>query len=126
MPNFTFNPSVSLTTSDGVSLTKSQTGLGSNAKLLLDDDFPGSATSVDLAPLIASIGNPLWAILIADGDGALLKFDGLAAFTAKAYKWVQFELTPNSPGPSGVLDLELSTNGTSTQRIRFLAVGDPD
>lgn len=126
MANFTFNPSVSLTTSDGVSLTKSQTGLGANAKLLLDDDFPGSATSVDLAPLIASIGNPLWAILICGGDGALLKLDGLASFTTKAYKWVQLELTPNSPGPSGVLDLELSTNGTSTQRIRFLAVGDPD
>ena len=126
MPNFTFNPSVSLTTSDGVALTKSQTGLGANAKLLLDDSFPGSATSVDLAPLIASITNPLWAIMIAAGDGVVMKFDGLASFTAKAYKWVQFELTPNSPGPSGVLDLELETNGTSAQRIRFLAVGDPD
>lgn len=126
MANFTFNPSVSLTTSDGVSLTKSQTGLGANSKLLLDDTFPGSSTSVDLAPLIASIANPLWAIMIAAGDGALLKFDGLASFTTKAFKWVQFELTPNSPGPSGVLDLELSTNGTSAQRIRFLAVGDPD
>lgn len=126
MANFTFNPSVSLTTSDGISLTKSQTGIAANAKLLLDDEFAGSATSVDFAPMIASITNPLWALLRCSGAGANLKFDGAASFTSKAYQWLQFELTPNTPGPSGVLDLELSTNGSVTQRIRFLAVGDPD
>lgn len=126
MANFTFNPSVSISTSDGISLAKSQTGVGANAKLLLDDTFAGSGTSVDLAPMIASIGNPLWGVLICGGDGVTLKFDGAASFTAKAYKWAQFELTPNSPGPSGVLDLELSTNGSSAQRVRFMAVGDPD
>ncbi len=125
MATFTYNPTASISTSDGISVGKSQTGLGANAKVLVDDVFAAS-TAVDFAPLIASIANPIWAIMLAAGDGAKLKFDGLAAFTAKAYKMFQLELTPNSPGPSGVLDLEIETNTGSSQRIRFMTVGDPD
>jgi len=124
MANFTFNPNIAISTSDGISAALAQTGVGANAKALLDDVFAGSV-SIDFAPLIASITNPLWAVLLCGGDGAKLKFDGVATFTAKAYRQLGFELTPNTPGPSGVLDLEIETNGSS-QRIRFLAVGDPD
>jgi hypothetical protein len=125
MATFTYNPTASLSTSDGISIAKTQTGLGANAKVLVDDIFAGT-TAVDFAPMIASIANPIHALLLCAGDGAKLKFDGLASFTAKAYTRFIFELTPNSPGPSGVLDLEIETNGASTQRVRFLAVGDPD
>jgi len=125
MANFTFNANVGISTSDGIQLALASTGNGANAKQLLDDVFAGSV-SIDFAPLIASITNPLWFILLCSGDGAKLKFDGVATFTAKAYKSLIAGITPNSPGPSGVLDLEVETNGASAQRVRFLAVGDPD
>lgn len=125
MANFTYNPTASLSTSDGVSVGKSQTGIGANAKVLIDDVIALS-TTLDLAPMLAEMANPIWAIMLAAGDGAKLKFDGAASFTAKAYKMMQLELTPNSPGPSGLFDLEIETNSVAAQRIRFLAVGDPD
>ena len=125
MANFTYNPTASLSTSDGITVGKSQTGLGANAKVLFDDVIALS-TTLDLAPLLVEMANPIWAIMVASGDGAKLKFDGLASFTSKAYKMFQLELTPNSPGPSGLLDLEIETNSVASQRIRFMAVGDPD
>lgn len=127
MANFTFNANAGLTTSDGVSLARIATGVGANAKALLDDTFgAGGPVSIDFAPLIVSIANPLWFMFNAGGDGAKLKFDGVATFTAKAYKMLLAAITPNTPGPSGVLDLEVETNGAIGQRIQFLCVGDPD
>jgi hypothetical protein len=55
-----------------------------------------------------------------DGEGAQLKFDGVATFTAKAYKTVLIEA---ASAPAGVLDLEISVLGAS-QRVRFLGMGD--
>ena len=123
MATFTFNIDAGISTSDGITISKTVTGAAANAKALLDDTFAG-ATSVDLAPLIVSITEPKAAIMLADGDGALLKFDGAAAFTAKAYTVLLLELSPDAV-TSGVLDLELETSGTSSQRVRFLCVGDP-
>ncbi len=125
MANFTYAPTASLSTSDGISVGKSQTGLGANAKVLFDD-VVALSTTLDLAPLLLQMANPIWAIMLASGDGAKLKFDGAATFTVKAFKMMLLELTPNSPGPSGLLDLEIETNSVAVQRIRFMAVGDPD
>jgi len=123
MGTFTSSGTMGLSTSDGISLSRVVNGDAMNAKALLDDNF-GAPVSVDLAPLCASIADPKWALLVCDGEGAQMKFDGAVAFTVKAVKGAMFQFTPNSPGPSGVLDLELQTNGTSTQRIRFLCTGD--
>lgn len=123
MATFTFNGSLSLSTSDGITLAASETGVGANGKQLLDDIFPAS-TTIDFAPLVSSIANPLWFGLLCAGDGGTLNFDGIGA-TAKAYKTFAAKITPNTPGPSGVLDVELVTQG-ATQRVRFLCVGDPD
>ena|SRR3990170_1449838 len=123
MGTFSTSTTMGLSTSDGISLSKIVNGDAMNAKALLDDNF-GAPVSVDLAPICASVADPKWALLICDGDGAQLKFDGAAAFTIKAYKTMMLQLTPNSPGPSGVLDLELQTNGASSQRIRFICTGD--
>lgn len=123
MANFTFNGTLGLSTSDGFTLSRALSGLPANAKALLDDTFGPGPLSVDLAPLIASIADPQWALLLCFGDGARLKFDG-GAFTTKAFKAVELQLTPNTPGPSGVLDLEIEAAGAS-QRIQFLAIGDP-
>lgn len=123
MATFTFNGSISLSTDDGIALSASETGVGANGKQLLDDTF-GAASTIDFAPLIASITNPLWFNLLLDGDGGTLNFDGNGAST-KAYKSFAAKLIANSPGPSGILDIEVVTQG-STQRVRFLCVGDPD
>jgi hypothetical protein len=119
MANFTFNATAGLSTSDGISLSRALTGLNANAKALLDDTFGPGPLAVDLAPLIASIADPLWALMLAEGDGARLKFDG-GAFSIKSYKTMLVQMAST---PSGVLDLELEALGVS-QRIRFLAIGD--
>lgn len=120
MGNFTGNMTAGLSTSDGISLSKTLNGVAMNAKAMLDDNFAGAAI-IDLAPLMASIADPKMALMICDGEGATLKFDGVAAFTNKAYKTVLLEMFST---PSGVLDLEITMNGTSTQRVRFLCMGD--
>lgn len=124
MANFTFTATTSISTSDGITLDKTVTNQGANGKQLLDDTFVAS-TIIDFAPLIISIADPSWALLICDGDGATLKFDGALSFTSKAYRVVELGVVDNTTGPSGVLDLEITTQGAE-QRIRFLAVGDPD
>lgn len=123
MANFTYNITLGLSTSDGFSLSRALTGLPANAKALLDDTFGPGPVSVDLAPLVASIADPQAALLLCGGDGARLKLDG-GVFSTKAYKAAQFQLTPNTPGPSGVFDLEIEATGAS-QRIQFLGIGDP-
>lgn len=124
MANFTFNATASMSTSDGISLSKTVTTVGANGKQLLDDKFP-SSTTIDFAPLVASIANPRWALLICDGNGATLEFDSSASPTAKAYRVALLEIVENTIGPTGVLDLAITTQG-SEQRVRFLCIGDPD
>lgn len=121
MANFTFNGSLGITTDDGIALASTVTGVSGNAKQLLDDEFD-PATSVDLAPLVASMADPTWFILLLDGDGAQLNFDGIG-LTTKAYKSFVAQLSPNTPGPSGVFDLLVLTQGAK-QRVEFLAVGN--
>jgi hypothetical protein len=120
MANFTLNATAGLSTSDGISISRVLTGVNANAKALLDDTFGPGPISVDFAPLVASILTPDWALLLCDGDGAKLKFDGAAAFTTKNYKTAMFQLAVT---PGGVLDLEIEAAGPA-QRIRFLCVGD--
>ena len=121
MANFTFNASLSLATDDGITIDKTITGVSACAKQLLDDEFDPS-TAVDFAPLIASITDPTWFILLLDGDGALLNFDGIG-LTSKAFKTFLAGLSANTPGPSGVLDLAIETQGAK-QRVEFLAIGN--
>ncbi len=123
MANFTFNATASISTSDGITLDSTVTNQGANGKQFLDDTFVAS-TSIDFAPLVASITDPLWALLVCDGDGATLNLDGVGA-TSKAYRVAEFGIVENAVGPSGVLDLAIVTQGAE-QRIRFLCVGDPD
>jgi hypothetical protein len=118
MANFTGNMTAGLSTSDGISLSKVVNGIALNAKAMLDDVFSAPAT-VDLAPLMASIADPKYALLICDGEGANIDLDGLGA-SAKAYTTVLFEI-PSAP--AGVFDMELTVLGTS-QRIQFLGMGD--
>lgn len=120
MANFTFNSNLAISTDDGISLARAKTGVASSAKQLLDDEFAGS-TTIDFAPLVASITDPLAFILKLSGDGATLNFDGIG-LTTKAFKVFQAGITANVPGPSGVLDLEIVTQGAQ-QRVQFLAVG---
>jgi hypothetical protein len=120
MANFTLNATAGVSTSDGISLSRVVTGKNANAKALLDDTFGPGPVSVDFAPIVASILTPEWSLLIADGDGARLKFDGAAAFTIKSYKTLMLELAVT---PGGVLDLEIEAVGPA-QRIRFFAAGD--
>lgn len=118
MANFTGNMTAGLSTSDGITLSQVLNGQALNAKALLDDTFSSPAL-VDLAPLMASIADPKFALLLCDGDGVNVNFDGLGAST-KAYKTMLAYLA-SSPG--GALDWELTVLGTS-QRIRFLGMGD--
>jgi len=118
MANFTGNMTAGLSTSDGISLSKTVNGAALNAKAMLDDTFSSPAL-VDLAPLMASIADPKYALLLCDGEGANLNFDGLGA-TAKAYTTMLMEIPA---APAGVFDMELTVLGTS-QRVRFLGMGD--
>ena len=117
MANFTLNATAGLSTSDGISISRVLTGQNENAKALLDDTFGPGPVSVDFAPIVASILAPDWALLLCDGDGAKLKFDGVAPFT---YKTMMLQMAVS---PAGVLDLEIEAAGPA-QRIRFLCVGD--
>ncbi len=123
MANFTFNATASLSTSDGITLDSTVTNQGANGKQLLDDTFVAS-TTIDFAPLVATITDPLWALLVCGGDGVTLNFDGLGA-SSKAYRTALLGIVDNSVGPTGVLDLTVITQGAE-QRVRFLCVGDPD
>jgi len=118
MANFTGNMTAGLSTSDGITLSKVVNGTAFNAKAMLDDIFSAPAL-VDLQPLMASISDPKYALMVCDGDGANLTFDG-GAPTVKAFKTALFEL---ASAPAGGFDLELTVLGTS-QRIRFLCMGD--
>jgi len=120
MANFTVNATAGVSTSDGISLSRVVTGKNANAKALLDDTFGPGPVAVDFAPIVASIAAPEWVLMIAGGDGATLKFDGAAAFTAKNYKTVMLEMNVT---PGGVFDLEIEAQGPA-QRIRFFASGD--
>jgi hypothetical protein len=118
MANFTGNMTAGLSTSDGINLSKTLNGQAMNAKALLDDTFSAPAL-VDLAPIVASVTDPKMGLMICDGDGANIDFDGLGA-SSKAYKTLLIEI---ASAPAGVLDLELTPLGTA-QRIRFLCMGD--
>jgi hypothetical protein len=118
MANFTGNMTAGLSTSDGISLSKVVNGIALNAKGMLDDTFSAPAV-VDLAPFMASISDPKYALLLCEGEGANLNFDALGA-TAKAYTVALLEI---QSAPAGVFDLEITVLGTS-QRIRFLGLGD--
>lgn len=120
MANFTVNATAGLSTSDGISISRVLTGVNANAKALLDDTFGPGPVTVDFTPIVAAIAAPDWALLLCDGDGAKLKFDGGATFTAKAYKTAMLQIGAT---PTGVLDLEIETVGAA-QRIRFLCTGD--
>jgi hypothetical protein len=120
MATFTGSMTAGLSTSDGITLSKVLNGQALNAKALLDDAFGPGPISVDLAPLMASIADPKFGLMMCDGEGAQLKFDGVATFTVKAYKTLLFECATT---PSGALDLELQAIGAS-QRVRFLGMGD--
>ena len=123
MANFTFNATASLSTSDGITLDSTVTNQGANGKQLLDDTFTAT-TAIDFAPLVATITDPLWALLVCSGDGATLEFDSSASVSAKAYRTVLLGIVDNAVGPTGVLDLAIITQGAE-QRVRFLCVGDP-
>jgi hypothetical protein len=122
---FVINTTTTAQSSDGVLLSKQISNLSLNAKVVLDDVFGPGPVTVDLAPYLASIANPRGCYVLLSGDGAKLKFDGAAAFTAKAYKQVFLEITDGiTPGPPGVLDLELELLGQA-QRLQVFAWGDP-
>ncbi len=104
-----------------VRLSKVLSALTAGAKVLVDEQLTGPATLFDLAPHVASIAAPKLGLLVCDGDGARLKFDGAAAFTAKAFKVFLFELAAT---PSGVFDLELEIQGATQQRVQFFVIGD--
>ncbi len=119
MSNFTGSLQAGLSTSDGISLSKTLNGIALNAKVLLDDEFGPGPVIVDMAPLIASIAAPKAFLLLCEGDGALVDIDSAGAST-KAFKTLLGEF---SPTPTGVGDIEITANGAS-QRIRFLCMGD--
>lgn len=123
MANFQVSTTVTVTPTDGPSLSKSLSSLGMNAKDVHDDVHP--AGSLDLAPMASSIANPRGMMILAEGDGVKLKFDGAAAFTTKAFKTVYLEVTNDPPGPAGLIDLEVDCVGAA-QRIRVIVFGDPD
>lgn len=118
---FNMNTACSAQSTDGVLVNKSITNLAVNAKVLLDDTF--AAGVIDLAPYLASITNPRGCYIVAEGDGYLIDFDGLGP-SVKAQKQTFMEITDNTPGPSGLLDIALTAQGAA-QRIRVFAWGDP-
>jgi hypothetical protein len=113
----------SLTTNETVPVAVSKiiSALGLSAKVLVDESLGPAPATFDLAPHVASIAAPKLALLVCDGDGAKIKLDGAAAFSAKAYKVVLLELAAT---PSGVLDLELDLQGVAAQRVQFFVLGD--
>lgn len=125
MANFQLTANVTVTTTDGISMSKTLSALGLNAKDFHDDVYGPGPIAVDLAPHHSSIARPRVVFAVADGDGFTMKFDGVASFTAKAYKQAFLEVQDNPPGPAGVFDLELEMQGAA-QRLRCLAAGDPD
>ena len=118
---FSMNTSCQAQSTDGVLVNKSITNLSVNAKVLLDDVF--AAGLINLAPYLASIVNPRGCYIVAEGDGYLINFDGLGT-SVKAQKQSFLEITDNTPGPAGLLDIELTAQGAA-QRIRVFAWGDP-
>lgn len=119
-PSFTANMSAGLSPSDGPSISKSVTGAALNAKALLDDVF--GAVVINLAPYFASIADPKYVIILADGEGFFVNFDSKGD-SEKVYKTILLEVGPNTPGPSGVLDIKITTQGAD-QRVRVMALGD--
>jgi hypothetical protein len=123
-PVFTYNASSNLKTSDNVELTRAMTTQPGNAKLLLDTTLSAGAASLDLAPLLSQIADPQWLEILLDGDGAQLKFDGVATFTVKAVKDLAMRFTANTPGPSGPIALEIHVAAlVAAQRLRVFCVG---
>lgn len=120
--SFTYNLVEQLSTNDGINLSRTVSSAPAAAKVLIDDSFTNPDV-IDVTTAIASIADPKAVIVLADGDGVKLKFDGAASFTAKAYKSLALQITPNTPGPTGVLDLTLEAQGAA-QRVRVLVVGD--
>jgi hypothetical protein len=119
-PSFTANMSAGLSPSDGPTISKSVTGAALNAKELLDDVF--GAVVLDLAPYFASIADPRYVIILADGEGFFVNFDGKGD-SDKVYKTVLLEVGPNTPGPAGVLKIKITMQGAD-QRIRVMTLGD--
>src|SRR3972149_3555135 len=121
MPSFQYSLKAELFTNESPSakLDKSISLAAGSAKEIHDDIH--AAGSVDLAPLMASIDDPAALLIRCDGDGVKLKFAGVATFTAKAYKTVLLEVSPNAIA-TGVLDVELEAVGVG-QRIRAFAIG---
>ena len=122
MGTFTFSGQATLQTSDGFVLSRTQTNVARNAKAHLDDKFTGGA--IDIGSLMASITDPTDLLILAEGDGFKVNFDGLGA-SAKAYKALMLQVTPNTPGPAGLLVLTITPQGAE-QRIRILSIGEPD
>lgn len=117
MANFTVSSGVSVSTSDPFSLSRTITNLGLNGKHVIDDVFPIGA--LDLAPLLASIGKPRIVMIVADDiSGCTVNLDGVGASTLKA-KTVYLEITTDIAP-----DIEIVL--TVAQRVRVVAVGDPD
>lgn len=122
-PLFTYQGTISLKSSDNVELTRQLLSQPGNAKLLLDNTLAAGVSTLDLAPLLAPILDPQWLVILFGGAGAKINLDGLGG-SAKAFKAIAFQVTPNSPGPSGVLDIEIDVPAlVLAQRIQVFAIG---
>lgn len=121
MANFKYSLTQSLLNNENPvkKLEKLVALLDANAQKIDDDVY--AAGPLDLAPILASITEPKAIQVVCAGDGVQIKFDG-GAFSVKAYKSFQLEVSPNSVLP-GLLDIELQAVGAD-QRIRMYAVGD--
>ena len=123
-PLFTYNFQNSIVSSDGVQLASQALTQPGGAKLLLDQPLPMGAFTLDLAPMLAQISDPSVITIVAE-SGVQVKFDGGATFSAKCFKTITLQVVNNTPGPSGVLDLQLQVPASivATQRLRVFCIG---
>lgn len=122
MANFTVNMDVRLQANDGAAVLRSLINVDANAKMLLDDVFGPGPTTINLTPLLSAISDPTFVFILASGNGVTLNFDTLGP-SIKASNLACFQFTPNTPGPSGPIVLQLVALGPA-QRVQVFAVGN--
>ena len=123
MSNFTYTTNLDIMLSDGMRYQQQLVNQGGNAKLILDDTFaPGFV--LDLTPYLLTLLVPSCILIVADGEGVTLNFDGLGD-TTKYYKLAFLEASPYLPAPQGAIVMSVTLAGAPAdpQRIQVISLG---
>lgn len=123
MSNFTYGTNLDIFLSDGMRYQQQLQNQAGNAKLILDDTFD-AGTVLDLTPYLLTLTIPACILIVADGDGVKLNFDGLGD-TTKYYKLAFLEASLSVPAPPGAIVMSVTLAGPPSlpQRIQVISLG---